>query len=121
MSGGLTKAWLSSTLKISAEEQIEFLRRLWAGQLSASPRAVALVKSSVDTERSERGAELSGKTGSGSMDDRRSRLGWFVGRLESGGKEYFFAVDFSDAGRKGQAGQEARDIVRDVLRSKGLF
>src|SRR5712671_5145762 len=35
-SGGITNFWLESTLRISADEQVAFVRRLWADSLPVS-------------------------------------------------------------------------------------
>jgi beta-lactamase class D len=41
-SGGPKDAWVSSSLKISAHEQIRFLSKLWEGKLEVSSRATEL-------------------------------------------------------------------------------
>lgn len=44
VSGGLTRAWLSSTLKISPLEQVGFLRRMLRGDLPVSRHAVEMTE-----------------------------------------------------------------------------
>ncbi len=64
-SGGITNFWLESTLQISADEQVAFLRRLWQDNLPVSKDAQritrGLMKLSVDAD----GRILYGKTGTG--------------------------------------------------------
>jgi beta-lactamase class D len=43
-SSGLTTFWLGQSLLISPDEQLQFLRRLYAGDLPVSRRAIAMVK-----------------------------------------------------------------------------
>lgn len=127
MSGGLTSAWLSSTLKISAEEQLDFLKRLWRARLPVSARAAALTRKSIYSEASASGAVMSGKTGSGFLEghDKRNgrQVGWFEGHLSSGGREYVFVTNFSDisAPTSGPAGFAAKEITTSILTEMKLY
>lgn len=89
MGPGLDKFWLDGDLVISANEQVEFLTRLYQGKLPVSPRTLAIVKDILVLERAP-GYVLSGKTGSGPAG-RDRYLGWLVGYVESCGKVYTFA------------------------------
>jgi beta-lactamase class D len=90
ISGGLTRFWLGSSLKISADEQVEFLRRLVAGELPVSGRSAQIVRDIITLEATP-AYKLSGKTGSGPLAEERF-LGWLVGYLEAGGETYVFAT-----------------------------
>jgi beta-lactamase class D len=94
ISGGLTNFWLGSTLKISANEEIEFLKKLWRDELPVSPRAMALTKKIMPVEISPSGARLAGKTGSHSTTT--NSLGWFVGHLDGKQGEYLVAVNYTE-------------------------
>lgn len=100
MSGGITKAWLSSSLKISADEQVDFLKRLWQEDLPISANAVALTKKSIYSEKLPNGDILQGKTGSGFLDGRENPntryLGWFVGYLNHHQNEYVVVTNYID-------------------------
>jgi len=50
-SGRVDNFWLDGTLAISADEQVEFLRRLYAGQLPVSRRSTDIVKERREIER----------------------------------------------------------------------
>jgi beta-lactamase class D len=122
MGGGLTNAWLSSTLKISADEQIGFWRRFWVGDLSVSSKAIEITKSLVFLEKTDSGSELYGKTGSGFGPG--FRIGWFAGYIQKRGKQYVFALDFRDSSQplaKGFAGQEAKAKAKAILTELGLL
>ena len=128
MSGGLTSAWLNSTLKISPEEQLDFLKRFWTGKIAASPQAVDLVKKSLEPEPSERGAVLQGKTGTGFLDGKSRpggrEVGWYVGHLARADGEYLVVTSFSDAVKpadKRPAGERAKDLTQLVLGKLGLY
>jgi len=128
MSGGLTKAWLSSTLKISPEEQLDFLKRFWRGELKVSPQAVDLVKKSLDSEQAPGGAVLQGKTGSGFLDGKTRpggrEVGWYVGHLTRADGEYLVVTNFSDSAKpadKKPGGERAKAITELVLGKLGLY
>jgi beta-lactamase class D len=90
-SGPLNGFWLNSSLKISADEQVEFLKRLYKEELPVSKRSVAIVKEIATLEETP-GYKLSGKTGGGPLGENRY-LGWFVGYLETKDNTYFFATE----------------------------
>ncbi len=90
-SGPLNGFWLGSSLKISADEQVEFLKRLYKEELPVSKRSMKIVKEIATLEETP-DYKLSGKTGGGSLAEGRF-LGWFVGYLETKGDTYFFATE----------------------------
>lgn len=90
---GLTQAWLSSSLKISPQEQIRFLQKLVAGRLPASARAQDLAKKSMDSEDLPNGWTVYSKTGAGFYNDSQGHereIGWVVGWLEKGPRRLIF-------------------------------
>ena len=78
ISGGLTRFWLQSSLKISPREQVGLLRALFNGSLPFAAEDIAVVKRDI-TLSSGKGLRFMGKTGSGSDDADRGIIGWFVG------------------------------------------
>ena len=99
--------WLGSgSLRISANEQIDFLSGLVTGKLPFSYRAVETVKDIMTLERSK-DYRLAGKTGS------CGGVGWFVGFVEDNGhtKVFAFNIKGNDAN-----GVEAKKIAVEYLR-----
>jgi beta-lactamase class D len=90
-SGPLNGFWLDSSLKISADEQVDFLRRFYNGELPVSERSTAIVKEIMTLEETP-DYKLSGKTGGGPLGGGRF-LGWFVGYVETKDNTYFFATE----------------------------
>lgn len=123
ISGGLTKFWLQSSLKISPMEQVDVLRKFYDYQLPASKRNVDIVKD-VITLSNENGIKLSGKTGSGgsSVNDKYVN-GWFVGYVEKDKNVYIFATNIEANGSsdKSAGGQQAKEITLEILKDKSLF
>ena len=121
MSGGLTKAWLESSMLISPDEQLQFWTRFWREQLRVSKHAYEMTKKITLIETSPRGWTLHGKTGSGGHEVG----GWFVGHVAKGDAEYVFVTRYRD--RAGTSkddrpeGWIARDIAKRLLEKKGVF
>lgn len=125
-SGGLTKAWLMSTLKISAREQVDFLRRARLGELKVSEKTTDTVMSLLPIEVKKPGMRVCGKTGSGSSWENEKdlqnpnsyQIGWYVGYAEKGSKVYAFAEVFTDKVKKGEfvaSGLQAKQMAVSAL------
>jgi beta-lactamase class D len=78
-------------LKISADEQIEFLKAFYAERLPVSKRSIDIVKDILVLEKTPTYI-LRGKTGGGSIAEGKY-IGWFVGYVERNGDVYFFATN----------------------------
>jgi beta-lactamase class D len=119
ISGQIDTFWLEGELRISADEQVEFLKRLYKGDLPFSQRSMNIVKEILVLEKTE-SYQLSGKTGSGQRIT--PHVGWFVGYLETKGNIYFFATNLENSSPDGLAnGDLARKISMDILRDLGLL
>ncbi|MBN1886555.1 MAG: class D beta-lactamase [Thermoflexales bacterium] len=119
VSGQIDTFWLEGGVRISADEQVEFLKRLYQGELPFSTRSVAVVKDILVLEEGD-AYRFSGKTGSAQRV--QPHTGWFVGYLEREGNVYFFATNFESTDPNGLAnGETAKKITRSILRDMGLL
>ncbi len=130
MTGGLTTAWLSSTLAISPDEQLVFWQRFWREELAVSKHAFEVTKEITFVDTSASGWTLHGKTGSGrvgaggSSPESALWLGWFVGHVSRGDREYVFATSYTDrvvSRDRRPAGWIARDITKKILTKMGMY
>jgi beta-lactamase class D len=87
--------WLDDSLKISADEQIEFLQAFYNNQLPVSKRSIDILKEIMVFEKTPE-YTLSAKTGGGPIAEN-TVLGWYVGYLETKGNVYFFALNIDGA------------------------
>jgi beta-lactamase class D len=118
MTGGLTRAWLESSLLISPDEQLRFFVRFWREELPVSKHAFDMTKKITLVDTSNSGWALHGKTGSG------ARLGWFVGHVARGNREYVFVTSYTDrvvSRDERPPGWIARDITKEILKAMGLY
>ena len=117
VSGGLTTAWLASSLRISAVEQVEFVRRMVRRQLPVSraaiDRTMAIMPMAV-----RGGWRISGKTGTGfhrrpdGANDEDRQVGWFVGWAQREGRTLVLARLIEDEHSEPvRAGLRARDAL----------
>jgi beta-lactamase class D len=111
VSGGVDRFWLTGGLRISAAQQVDFLRRLYEGRLPVSPRTTAAVKEILVMEDSA-GYRLSAKTGATSLPDG-TMIAWLVGYVERDGGVQYFAMNLS--------GPEDAVFPGRVERAKGML
>ena len=94
MSGGLTKAWVDSSLKVSPFEQVTFIQKVILGELPISNHASLMTKTILFREVLSGGWALYGKTGFSPVDDQQ--IGWFVGWIEKDHEFFPFAYQIRD-------------------------
>lgn len=114
---GLTTAWLSSSLRISATEQVAFIRRLVRQEVKVSPSAIERTMA-IMPSREVDGWRISGKTGTGlrrnadGTNDRNRQVGWFVGWATRDGRTLVFARLVEDEKpEQVRGGWRARDTL----------
>lgn len=84
----VTTFWLDGELRISANEQIDFLRKIYFGNLPIKKKNIDILKKIMLVEEAEN-YSLRAKTGwAASLKDQ---LGWYVGYIEADGKIWLFA------------------------------
>ena len=109
--------WLSSSLKISADEQIEFLRKFYEEKLPVSARSTKIVKQLLVQEESLE-YKLSAKTGGGW--NKGKALGWYVGYVETKDNVYYFALNLD--GENYAAIRDKRiDLTKQILIEMGFI
>lgn len=116
ISGAIDLFWLDGGLRISAQEQVHFLKKLYENNLPFSPPVLAKVK---DILVVDQGPDyvLRAKTGWGG--DAKPQIGWYVGYLEKGSEVYFFALNIDinkDEDSKARVG-----IVRKIFHDLRLL
>jgi beta-lactamase class D len=96
----IDKFWLEGELRITPQEQIQFLRRLYTNDLPFSRRSLSIVKDIMVIEQTP-DYTIRGKTGwVGFADNVTPKIGWLVGYVEKGKNVYFFATNIDIRNKK---------------------
>lgn len=89
----IDRFWLNGELRITPQDQLQFLQRLYHNKLPFSERSMSIVKDIMINEKTP-DHTLRGKTGwYGFGDNSIPNIGWYVGYLEKGDTVYFFATN----------------------------
>jgi beta-lactamase class D len=117
ISGNIDSFWLDGALRISADEQVEFLKRFYQNELPFAQRNLDIVKDILVLEKTPV-SQLSGKTGT--QLRVKPTINWFVGYVEKGDEIYLFATNLelpegvTDTTR-------AKEITKRILRDMELI
>ena len=132
-SSGLTTFWLGGSLQITPEEQLLFMRRLYAGQLDVSPAAMRTVRQLIVQPQGlitnalgrhpfaapwPPGTTVSAKTGSGT-DRGGKAVRWLVGHVRRGERSWVFVSCV--AGAADTPALAAVDQAAAALREEGVL
>jgi beta-lactamase class D len=119
ISGAVDSFWLNNALKISPDEQLGLMKRLYFDQLPFRKSVHEMVKS-VMLQEDNTAYKLSYKTGWG-FDEQKNNIGWQVGWIEENNHVYFF-VTFVKAGKDDIDMRTIRkNITTGILKQLGFF
>lgn len=106
---GLTESWISSSLAISALEQVAFLRKIVNRELGLHAAAYDMTARITRLDNLDNGWEIHAKTGTsapvfpGGPGDQQHEYGWFVGWASKGARNVVFARLVLDPRQQGHA------------------
>jgi beta-lactamase class D len=116
-SGGVDTFWLSGGLRISAEEQVAFLERLYRNALPFRVEHQRLVK---DVMIVEAGRTWIVRAKTGWAARVKPQVGWWVGWVEQPDGPVFFTINIEMPNGADDL-PKRESIARDVLRSIGAL
>lgn len=118
IAGGIDHFWLDGALRISALQQIDFLRRLHRRQLPFRDAAVDAVLDMMIVEKTPR-AILRAKTG---LTARVTPgVGWYVGSITRGPDVWYFALNLAVPDNTAAAIPARKKIALDILRQEEIW
>jgi beta-lactamase class D len=120
--GGIDRFWLEGDLRISAEGQVDLLRRLHSDSLPFSERSQEIVRRVMLMEEAE-GYVLRGKTGWARQPgvDTILHTGWLVGWVEREGRTYVFATQIESSDQDFPMRRAQQEITRGALSELGVL
>jgi beta-lactamase class D len=118
LSGPPGRFWLAGEFRISAFQQVEFLRKFYDYDLNVSRESIDKVKDIIILENAD-DYRLSGKTGSAGISEN-DYIMWLVGYIELDKNVYFYAMNFTTGDYSGT--RHARyEITGSILKSIRLI
>lgn len=118
-SGGLTQFWLVSSLKISALEQIDFLRKMHERKFKLAPETYDAAENEIFIEEKTPEYTLRTKTGTGPLGNG-DNIAWYVGYVTKGEKTWYFAMNIETKDMPGSMALRKK-ITRDILKGQGII
>ena len=118
ISGGIDAFWLLGGMRISPDEQVEFLKKLYLEKLPFSKRNIDIVKKIIIRDKTDKYI-IHAKTGHGVIKD--INYGWYVGWLEENNNVYFFATNIESNNPDKNFRPCRIDITYKAFKSLGLM
>ena len=115
-SADIDRFWLQEPLKITPKAQIDFLQRLYQGNLPFSKQTMDLVK---DIMVREQTPDYTLRAKTGWLTGSKPQIGWFVGYVEQNKNVYFFATNI-DINKPDDLPARI-EITRNSLKDLGLL
>lgn len=119
ISGPVDSFWLNGKLKISPDEQLGLVKRLYFDQLPFRKSVHQQVKD-VMLQENNTAYKLSYKTGWGFGEDGNA-LGWMTGWIEENNHVYFFVTFIKAPAREIDMQTVRMNITRAILKQYGFF
>ena len=106
-------------MKISADEQLQFLKNFNTQNLEASKESIDITEQNMYLQTIENDWQLYGKTASGRSPENMTE-GWFVGFTKKDNQEYIFVTNLTSLLETDNesAGPIAKDITLKILNAQ---
>lgn len=111
--------WLDNSVKVSADEQLGLVKRLYFDQLPFQKRAHRIVKDMMLWESNDK-YKLSYKTGWG-FTEKGHALGWIIGFIEENRHVYCFVLQVESPDKNYNMKDVRLQMLKDILKEKGFF
>jgi beta-lactamase class D len=111
--------WLNNQLKISPDEQLGLVKRLYFEQLPFQKRSQQIVKKVMLWEDNTL-YKLSYKTGWG-FDEKENNIGWVVGWIEENRHPYFFVLMIQTPDNNFDMRTNRMALLKDILKHYGFM
>jgi len=110
--------WLDNSLKITPDEQLGLVKKLYFGQLPFQKRTQDIVKK-IMLQEDNANYKLSYKTGMNFLENGKL-LGWIVGWIEENKHPYFFVLNV-EGDHDAKMSSIRLEILKSILKQQGFF
>lgn len=119
ITGPLDSFWLNNSLRISPDEQLGLLKRLYFDQLPFRKGVQETVRTLM-LQEDNTAYRLSYKNGYGT-DEKGNRIGWLCGWIEENKHVYFFVTLIRSKDKALDFATIPISVTRDILKEYGFF
>lgn len=119
IANNLDTFWLDNSVKVTADEQLGLVKKLYFQQLPFQPRAQRIVSAMMKREDNSN-YTLSYKTG-WAISDRGHAIGWIVGWIEENRHPYFFVLQAESPDPNYNMSSVRLRILKDILGQYGFM
>jgi len=119
ISSPIDSFWLNNTLKISPDEQLGLVKKLYFDKLPFQKRTQQIVRD-VMLQEANTQYKLSYKTGWG-FDEMQNAIGWIVGWIEENRHVYFFVTFVKSPDKNIDMISSRMKILKNILTQYGFF
>lgn len=117
--GAVDSFWLNNTLKVTPDQQLGLVKKLYFDQLPFFKSYQEMVKRAMLFENNTN-YRLGYKTGLGYLENGNI-LGWVVGWVEENGHPYFFVLNAESPNRDIEMTKIRLKILKDILKQLGFL
>lgn len=116
--GGIDRFWLDGDIRISADEQIEFLKNIYNQTLPFSERTFNILKEIMIYEKTD---NYTFRAKTGWAQSETDQTGWFVGYVERNENVYFFAINLHSLLNQKDFGKARIEITKNILKEMKIL
>ena len=117
--GRIDSFWLDNSMKVTPDEQLGLVKKLYFDQLPFQRRSHEIVRGMMLMEDSAN-YKLSYKTGWG-ITVNGDNIGWIIGWVEENKRPYFFVLQVKSAKPDADIAGIRLRILKSILKEKGFF
>lgn len=118
ITGGIAAFWLSGGLRISPNQQIEFLRKLQGSKLPFSKSSMDILKDIMIVDNKSNYV-IRAKTGSGKQDGKY--IGWYVGYVTTKHNVFYFSNCIQSTEKNPDFNNARTEITNIILDKVGIL
>ncbi|MGV3765373.1 MAG: penicillin-binding transpeptidase domain-containing protein [Chitinophagaceae bacterium] len=111
--------WLDNSIKITADEQLGLVKKLYFNQLPFQPRSQKIVQK-IMVQEDNSNYILAYKTGWGTAENGHA-IAWVVGWVEENRHPYFFALNIEDPNPDADIPAKRMAILKGILKELGFL
>lgn len=119
LTGPPTRFWLDGPFRVSANQQVDFLKNFYNYNLGVSRESTDIVKGIIIREVNSNYI-LCGKTGTGRLTNNEIIM-WLVGYIETENKPYFFALNITGVVADRNKYYVRNNILKEIFKELKLI